>query len=49
VALLEIGADQADAMRDAVRGRLAGWTCEIEPDLSGAPRVARVFRAAEAG
>jgi release factor glutamine methyltransferase len=46
VALLEIGADQADGIRAAAADRLVEWTCEIEPDLSGAPRVARIQRRA---
>jgi release factor glutamine methyltransferase len=46
VALLEIGADQGDAIADEVAGRLPDWTCRVEADLSGLPRVARVERAA---
>jgi len=42
VALLEIGADQADAAAAAVASILPGWRVTIEPDLSGAPRVARI-------
>ena len=44
VALIEIGADQADAMAAAVTERLRGWVCSIESDLAGLPRVARVMR-----
>jgi len=46
VALVEIGADQGDGVRAAVERRLPGWTCEVENDLSGAPRVARIHRPA---
>lgn len=45
VAWLEIGADQGDAIVDDVAARLPGWTCRVEPDLSGAPRVAVIERA----
>jgi release factor glutamine methyltransferase len=44
VALLEIGADQADGIAAAVASILPGWRVTIEPDLAGAPRVARVER-----
>lgn len=47
VALLEIGADQADAVRALVSSRLGtGWTIEIQPDLGGRPRVAEIRRGA---
>jgi release factor glutamine methyltransferase len=42
VALLEIGADQSDAIEDAVRAKLPGWRCEVLPDLAGWPRVVRI-------
>lgn len=42
VALLEIGADQADAIGAAVVAILPGWRCRVETDLAGLPRVARV-------
>jgi release factor glutamine methyltransferase len=42
LAMVEIGADQADRVRDAVMGQLPGWSCEVERDLSGQPRVARI-------
>lgn len=42
IALLEMGADQADAIRAAVRATLPDWRCEMLPDLAGWPRVARV-------
>lgn len=44
VALLEIGADQADAIGRLVNERLPGWSSTIERDLSGLPRIARVER-----
>ncbi|HEX6868795.1 MAG TPA: peptide chain release factor N(5)-glutamine methyltransferase [Candidatus Limnocylindrales bacterium] len=45
VALLEIGADQGDAIVELVGARLPGWTCVVEADLAGLPRVARIGRA----
>lgn len=42
VALLEIGADQGDAIVALVAGRLPAWACSVETDLAGLPRVARV-------
>ena len=45
VALLEIGADQGEAIVTLAAERLPGWTCTVEPDLAGLPRVARVSRA----
>jgi release factor glutamine methyltransferase len=44
VALLEIGADQGDAIVERVAGRLPGWGCAVESDLAGLPRVARIER-----
>lgn len=44
VAMLEIGGDQAVDMRALVEARLPGWSCDIELDLGGLPRVA-VLRA----
>jgi release factor glutamine methyltransferase len=44
VALLEIGADQGEAIVALVAARLPGWTCTVEPDLAGLPRVARVAK-----
>jgi release factor glutamine methyltransferase len=41
-ALLEIGGDQAVELRALVEARLPGWSCDIEPDLGGLPRVAIV-------
>lgn len=45
-ALLEIGADQEAGITSLVAARLPGWTCAIERDLAGLPRVARVARVA---
>lgn len=45
--LLEIGADQGDAVEALVAAQLSGWTCSIARDLSGLPRVARIERPAE--
>jgi release factor glutamine methyltransferase len=44
VALLEIGADQGEAIVGLVEARLPGWGCTVEHDLAGLPRVARVER-----
>jgi release factor glutamine methyltransferase len=46
VALLEIGSDQDIAITERVGELLPGWSCSIEPDLAGLPRVARVERVA---
>ena len=46
VALLEIGGDQAVEMRALVAQRLSGWSCEVELDLGGLPRVAMIRRPA---
>jgi release factor glutamine methyltransferase len=48
VALLEIGADQREAIVTLVDARLPGWRCEVELDIAGLPRVARVSPAAGA-
>lgn len=40
VAMLEIGGDQAVEMRALAAERLPGWSCEVELDLGGLPRVA---------
>lgn len=45
-ALLEIGADQEGAIAAAVAARMPGWTCAVELDLAGLPRVARITRTA---
>ena len=44
VALLEIGADQGEAIVERCRERLPGWSCMVETDLAGLPRVARIQR-----
>jgi release factor glutamine methyltransferase len=45
VALLEIGADQGEAIVSLAAERLPGWRCTVELDLAGLPRVARIERA----
>jgi len=45
VALLEIGADQGQAIEGLIFEALPGWSCAIEQDLAGLPRVARIGRA----
>jgi release factor glutamine methyltransferase len=42
VALLEIGADHAGELQQAVAQRLPGWTLTIHADLSGRDRVAEL-------
>lgn len=42
VALLEIGADQGEAIGERVAARLPGWTWTVETDLAGLPRVVRI-------
>jgi release factor glutamine methyltransferase len=44
-ALVEIGADQGDTIGDLVERELPGWSCAVELDLAGHPRVARIARA----
>jgi release factor glutamine methyltransferase len=44
LALLEIGADQGDAIVERCRDLLPSWSCVVEPDLAGLPRVARIWR-----
>jgi release factor glutamine methyltransferase len=44
VALLEIGGDQGNAMQELAAERLPGWSCELEADLGGLPRVAVLRR-----
>jgi release factor glutamine methyltransferase len=46
VAMLEIGGDQGEAIVASVAEHVPGWTCVVEPDLGGLPRVARIRRAA---
>lgn len=43
-ALLEIGGDQETELRTLVDARLPGWSCEVEKDLGGLPRVAVLRR-----
>jgi release factor glutamine methyltransferase len=47
VALLEIGADQGEAIVAAVAAQLPGWRCAVAGDLAGHPRLARVERPAD--
>ena len=42
VALVEIGADQGEAIVALARNELPGWACDVERDLAGLPRVARI-------
>ena len=42
VALLEIGADQGEAVVREVTSRLPGWRCVVTADLAGLPRLARI-------
>jgi release factor glutamine methyltransferase len=42
IALLEIGADQGQDIATAVGTHLPGWSCTVETDLGGLPRVARI-------
>lgn len=48
-ALLEIGFDQGPAVRAAAASLPGAWSCRIQPDLSGKPRLAFVERATTAG
>ncbi len=48
-AQLEIGFDQGPAVQAAVASLPGEWTCRIQPDLSGRPRLAHVERATIAG
>jgi release factor glutamine methyltransferase len=45
VAFVEIGGDQGEAIVVAVAEHVPGWTCVVDPDLGGLPRVARIRRA----
>ena len=45
VALLEIGWDQGPAVKSAVAALPGNWTCDVQPDPSGRPRLAHVERA----
>jgi release factor glutamine methyltransferase len=42
IALLEIGADQAERASAAARERLARWRIGVEPDIAGLPRLLRL-------
>jgi release factor glutamine methyltransferase len=44
LAFLEIGADQGDLIVERCRQVLPGWQCDVETDLAGLPRVARIQR-----
>lgn len=44
LALFEIGADQEAGIESAVAELAGGWTCEVERDLAGRPRIARIHR-----
>ncbi len=44
IALLEIGADQGEAIVREVTARLPGWRCTVAPDLAGRARLARIER-----
>lgn len=46
--MLEIGADQGESIVEHVAARLPGWTCRVEPDLAGRPRVAILSRGPDA-
>ena len=48
-ALVEIGADQGESTVTLVANRLPGWSCIVERDLAGLPRVAQVARAGPDG
>ncbi len=48
-ALLEIGGDQEQGLRDLATERLPGWDLEIERDLGGLPRVAILRHPAAGG
>jgi release factor glutamine methyltransferase len=49
VALLEIGADQGEAVVAAAAASLPGWRCSVRTDLAGLPRLARMERDGPAG
>jgi release factor glutamine methyltransferase len=44
VALLEIGADQGEAIVTLAADRLPGWSCTVISDLAGLPRIVRLQR-----
>ncbi len=43
-ALIEIGADQGEAIVELAATVLPGWSCQVEPDLAGLPRTAVLRR-----
>jgi release factor glutamine methyltransferase len=45
--LIEIGAEQGDAVEAIVAGKLPGWSTSVARDLAGRPRVVRIERAPE--
>lgn len=45
--LIEIGADQGDALEAIVAEKLPGWATSVARDLAGQPRVVRIERAPE--
>jgi release factor glutamine methyltransferase len=49
VALLEIGAGQAEALGQAVSATLPGWNLALHADLAGVPRVAEFERSKARG
>ena len=49
IALLEIGADQGDAVCELAARTRPGWRCSVERDLAGLPRVVRIERASPGG
>lgn len=44
VALVEIGSDQGSSIVTLTEQALPGWSCTVEVDLAGLPRVARISR-----
>ncbi|MEO8462199.1 MAG: HemK family protein methyltransferase, partial [Chloroflexota bacterium] len=44
VALLEIGSDQGSRIVELADALPGHWSCTVEPDLAGLPRVARIER-----
>lgn len=49
IALLEIGADQSEAIVAVVNAALPGWPLTVHPDLAGQPRVAEIGRPTAGG
>jgi release factor glutamine methyltransferase len=47
VAMLEIGADQGEAVVALADDRLPGWSCTVISDLAGLPRIAQLQRGGE--